>query len=76
LLKALGQYFETAGLPGLSENEHSNVLARIMVGSCFHFAFAEVSGLNRFLPLEEDDFIRGLVVTVMAQISDSAQRTS
>jgi AcrR family transcriptional regulator len=74
LLKGLSQFIEEAEFARFTEPGHSAVLARIVVGSCFHFAFAEVSGLNRFLPLEKDDFIRGLVDTVTAQIYDPAER--
>lgn len=41
------------------------IVARMYLGAMFHFAFAEVSGLNDILPMPKQTYIRGVVENLM-----------
>ena len=44
------------------------VVARMFVGSIYHFSFAEMAGLNDMMPMPRETYIRGLVANLMRGI--------
>jgi AcrR family transcriptional regulator len=63
-IKLLTALIEEWQRQGKAREGDASVAARIMIGSLFHFAFSEMSGINRWLPMSREDFVSGLVKTL------------
>lgn len=58
MLAGLMQHWQQKGLMRQTDPE---VGARMFLGAIFHFAFTEVSGINRWLPMPRQQFLEHLV---------------
>lgn len=51
----------------------SEVLSRMFLGSLFHFAFAEVCGINQMLPMPRETYARGVVTYLLDGVSGEGE---
>ena len=60
-LKPLIRFFHRERSRGRVGRCDPEVVARMYIGSLFHFAFSEVSGINDILPMPRETYVRGVV---------------
>jgi AcrR family transcriptional regulator len=64
----MSRFFESERRAGRIRGADPEVLARMLLGSLHHYAFAELHGLNDFYPMPRKTYIRGVVDTLMRGI--------
>jgi AcrR family transcriptional regulator len=69
VLKPLMRLFERERRRGRIGPCDTEVVSRMFLGSLFHFAFAEISGINEMFPMPRETYARGVVTTLLDGVS-------
>lgn len=67
-VRAVTTFFAQHRRAGRIRMTDPEVAARMFVASIFHFAFAEMSGLNDMMPMPRETYIRGVAANLMRGI--------
>lgn len=68
-LKMLTGFFHRERNDGRLRPCDPEIVARMLIGSVYHFAFSEVAGLNDFLPMPRETYVRGVVRNLLQGIA-------
>ena len=64
-LKLVAAFFQRERDRGRIRGCDPEIVARMFLGSLFHFAFSEVTGINEMLPMPRETYARGLVASLL-----------
>lgn len=60
-IKALGLYLEKEQRQGRLGPCDTQILARMLISSCHHYAFMEQSGIQQYLPMPREQYVQGVL---------------
>ena len=67
-MKPIIQFFHRQRRAARLKQRDPEIVARMFMGSLHHFAFSEVSGLNEFMPMPRETYVRGVVKNLLEGI--------
>ena len=69
----MSRFFEAERRAGRIRGTDPELLARMLLGSLHHYAFAELHGLNDFYPMPKRTYIRGVVDTLLRGVEPDSK---
>ncbi len=64
-LRLISNYFDAEIKAGRLAIGDPEILARMFAGSLHHYAFAETVGINKFMPIPKQSYVRGVVQFIL-----------
>jgi AcrR family transcriptional regulator len=70
-IRKLTHFFDAQQKARRLQNFDPEIGARMFLGSIFHYCFAEVAGINQFVPMPQKSYVRGVVDTILRGVASN-----